>query len=105
MRPREEVFWSASVPRRDRAAFSWTGHTGNETQCLSRSLGYDPVVPPNPNRLKPWEYDKELYKKRNEIEKLFRRLKGFRRIATRYDKLDVIFLAFIVFTLIVEAFK
>ena len=80
-------------------------YEGNETQCLSRSLGYDPVVPPNPNRLKPWEYDKELYKKRNEIERLFRRLKGFRHITTRYDKLDVIFLAFIVFALIVEALK
>ncbi|SBV96670.1 transposase [uncultured delta proteobacterium] len=80
-------------------------YEGNETQCLSRALGYEPVVPPNPNRLKPWEYDKELYKKRNEVERLFRRLKGFRRIATRYDKLDVMFLAFIVFALIVEALK
>ena len=80
-------------------------YEGNETQRLSRSLGYEPVVPPNPNRLKPWAYDKELYKKRNEVERLFRRLKGFRRIATRYDKLDVMFLAFIVFALIVEALK
>ena len=78
-------------------------YEGNETQRLSRSLGYDPVVPPNPNRLNPWDYDKERYKKRNEIERLFRRLKGFRRIATRYDKLDAMFLAFIVFALIVEA--
>lgn len=78
---------------------------GNETQRLSRSLGYEPVVPPNPNRLKPWEYDKELYKKRNEVERLFRRLKGFRRIATRYDKLDVMFTAFIVFALIAEALR
>ena len=78
-------------------------YEGNETQRLSRSLGYDPVVPPHPNRLKPWVYDKALYKKRNEIERLFRRLKGFRRVATRYDKLDVIFIAFIVFALIVEA--
>lgn len=80
-------------------------YEGNETQRLSRRLGYEPVVPPNPNRLKPWAYDKELYKKRNEIERLFRRLKGFRRIATRYDKLDVIFIAFIVFALIIEALK
>lgn len=80
-------------------------YEGNETQRLSRSLGYDPVVPPNPNRLEPWEYDKTLYKKRNEIERLFRRLKGFRRIATRYDKLDIMFIAFIVFALIVEGLK
>ena len=68
-------------------------------------MGYEPVVPPNPHRLKPWVCDKQLYKKRNEVERLFRRLKGFRRIATRYDKLDVMFLAFIVFALIVEALK
>ena len=80
-------------------------YEGNETQRLSPSLGYEPVVPPNPNRLEPWEYDKALYKKRNEIERLFRRLKAFRRIATRYDKLDVMFLAFIVFAPIVEALR
>ena len=80
-------------------------YEGNETQRLARNLGYDSVVPPHPNRLKPWKYDKELYKKRNEIERLFRRLKGFRRVFTRYDKLDVMFLAFIVFALIVETLK
>ncbi len=48
-------------------------------------------------------YDRQLYKRRNEVERLFRRLKGFRRIFTRYDKLDVIFLGFITFALIVEA--
>ena len=68
-------------------------------------MGFTPVVPPNPNRLKPWEYDKELYKRRNEVERLFRRLKGFRRVFTRFDKLDVMFLAFVVFALIVIALK
>jgi len=38
---------------------------------------------------------------RNEVERLFRRLKGFRRIFTRFDKLDVMFIGFIVFALIV----
>ena len=36
-------------------------------------------------------------------EKLFRRLKRFRRIFTRYDKLDVVFLSFVYFALIVDA--
>ncbi|MBS0485613.1 MAG: transposase, partial [Proteobacteria bacterium] len=57
------------------------------------------------NRLEPWEYDRAMYKKRNEIERLFRRLKGFRRIFSRLDKLDVIFLSFIHFALIVEALR
>jgi len=80
-------------------------YEGNETTWLGRELGFVPVVPPNPNRLKPWEYDKELYKRRNEVERLFRRQKGFRRVFTRYDKLDVMYFAFVVFALIVVASK
>lgn len=80
-------------------------YEGNETQALVKSFGYVPVVPPNPRRVNPWDYDRELYKKRNEVERLFRRLKGFRRVATRYDKLDVVFAAFIHFALIVEALR
>ena len=53
--------------------------------------------------LEPWEYDRLLYRRRNEVERLFRRLKGFRRIFSRFDKLDVMFLAFVQFALIVEA--
>jgi transposase len=63
------------------------------------------VVPPKSNRLQPWQYDKAMYRKRNEIERLFRRLKGFRRIFSRFDKLDVVFLAFLNFALIVEALR
>jgi transposase len=67
-------------------------------------LGMIPVVPAKSNRLHPWDYDHGLYKKRNEIERLFRRLKGFRRIS-RFEKLDVLFLAFLCFALIVEALR
>jgi hypothetical protein len=42
---------------------------------------------------------------KNEIERLFRRLKGFRRIFSRFEKLDVLFLGFLTFTLIVEALR
>jgi len=43
--------------------------------------------------------------RRNEIERLFRRLKGFKRIFSRFDKLAVMFTAFIHFALIVEALR
>ena len=66
---------------------------------------WSPVVPPKSNRLAPWEYDRELYKKRNQVERLFRRLKGFRRIFSRFEKLDVVFLAFIYFAFIIEALR
>ena len=38
---------------------------GNETRQRVLDLGMIPVVPRKPNRLDPWEYDRELYKKRN----------------------------------------
>jgi len=84
---------------RDRA------YEGNETRQLVLDLGMIPVVPPKSSRLHPWDYDHALYKKRNEIERLFRSLKGFRRIFSRFEKLDVVFIAFISFGLIVEALR
>ena len=80
-------------------------YEGNETRQLVLDLGMIPVVPPKSNRLHPWDYDRAIYKKRNEIERLFRRLKGFRRIFSRFEKLDVLFLAFLSFALIVEALR
>jgi transposase len=80
-------------------------YEGDETRQLVLELGFVPVVPPKSNRTDPWEYDRALYKKRNEIERLFRRLKGFRRIFSRFEKLDVLFLGFLYFPLIAEALR
>ena len=79
-------------------------YEGDRTRNCVVHCGMNPVVPPKKNRLEPWEYDKELYKQRNEVERFFRRLKRFRRIATRYDKLDQTFLAMIHFALIYDSF-
>ena len=80
-------------------------YEGLETRQLALELGFTPVVPPKQNRISPWEYDRVMYRRRNEIERVFRRLKGFRRIFSRFDKLDVMFMAFIHFALIVEALR
>ena len=80
-------------------------YEGDETRQLVLDLGFTPVVPPKQTRVTPWEYDRIMYRRRNEIERLFRRLKGFRRIFSRFDKLDVMFMGFIHFALIVEAFR
>jgi transposase len=94
------------MPRKDRIALLMDrAYEGDATRQLVLDLGMIPVVPPKTNRLDPWEYDRALYKKRNEIERLFRRLKGFRRIFSRFEKLDVLFRAFLNFTLIVEALR
>ena len=80
-------------------------YQGDETRQLALDLGFTPVVPPLISRVDPWEYDREMYKRRNEIERLFRRMKGFRRIFSRFEKLDVLFLGFISFALIVDALR
>lgn len=80
-------------------------YEGNETRQLALDLGYTPVVPPKSTRIEPWEYDREMYRRRNEVERLFRRLKGYRRIFSRFEKLDVMFLAFICFALIADGLR
>ena len=40
-------------------------YEGNETRQLALDLGFIPVVPPKSNRVEPWEYNREMYKRRN----------------------------------------
>lgn len=57
------------------------------------ACGTEAVIPPNPTRKYPHAYDARAYRGRNLIERMFCRLKDFRRIATRYDKRADIFLS------------
>jgi len=72
-------------------------HEGDETRELVIENGHEPIVPPKKNRIDPWEYDEEKYKRRNVVERFFCRIKEFRKICTRYDKTDIMYLAFIQF--------
>ena len=80
-------------------------YEGEATRELTEQFGFVPVVPPNPQRKQPWALDKESYRRRNEVERLVRRLKAWRRVFTRYDKLDVMFAAFITVALVAEALR
>ena len=55
--------------------------------------GIEPVIPPISTRSKKLPYDEALYRQRNRIERFFNKIKQFRRIATRYDKLRRTFCA------------
>jgi transposase len=55
--------------------------------------GITPVIPPKVNRVTPRTCDFVLYRERNLVERFFNKLKHFRAIATRYDKLARNFLA------------
>jgi putative transposase len=57
--------------------------------------GVEAVIPSKTNRIDEIPYDREQYKCRQKVERFFNKLKHFRRIATRYDKLSRTFLAFI----------
>ena len=57
--------------------------------------GITPVIPPKANRLAPRACDFALYCERNLVERFFNKLKQFRRVATRYDKLLITFMGFV----------
>ena len=58
------------------------------------------VIRPRKNRVEDRPYDKEIYKRRNVIERFFHRLKQYRRVATRYDKYANRYLGFVYFAAI-----
>ena len=62
-------------------------------ECVKR--GVVPVIANKPNRLEPWPVDRESYRQRNRVERLFFKVKQFRRIATRYEKLKVTYRGFL----------
>jgi len=76
------------------------GHLPPDARTLIADRGYDadwlrdaldergiaPCIPPRKNRVQPIAYNGDLYKRRNLVERMFGRLKDWRRIAMRYDR-------------------
>ena len=62
------------------------GYDSKELRDWLASRGTRAVIPSRSNRKAPYDYDKAAYKQRNVIERMFCRLKDFRRIATRFDR-------------------
>ena len=63
------------------------GYDANRLRATLREQGTIPVILGRRNRKRPIQYDERRYKDRWRVEAMFCRLKDFRRIATRYDKL------------------
>ena len=57
-----------------------------------KGSGAAPVILPRSNRITSRDYDKEIYKERNLVERLFQKLKEYRRVATRYERLVVYYM-------------
>ena len=63
------------------------GYDANHFRDLLETRGTEAVIPSTASRKTPIPFDRIAYRERNLIERMFGRLKDFRRIATRYDKL------------------
>ena len=82
--------------RRTKAAKKFLGDKAYDSAELRKNLkarGAKPVIPNRCNRKQPFSFNKTAYKERHRIENSFGRLKDFRRIFTRYDRLARNFLA------------
>lgn len=62
------------------------GYDSDRFRTALAQRAITPCIPGRANRKQPVSYDAELYKQRNRIERMFGRLKDWRRIATRYDR-------------------
>ena len=71
------------------------GYDSDDVRSSLLLKGILPVIPPKANRKEPIACDFRAYKDRNRVERMFNKLKQFRRIATRYDKTAVSFLGFL----------
>jgi transposase len=69
------------------------GYDTNAIRAAITAQGAEAVIPTTASRKAPIAYDRATYKARNLVERLWCRLKDWRRIATRYDKLARNFLA------------
>jgi putative transposase len=71
------------------------GYDADHLVARIAEVGMEVIIPPKRNRKVQRPYDAELYKERNRIERFFNKLKQFRRVATRYDKLLANFMGFV----------
>ena len=80
-------------------------YDGDAIRALSAAAGKEAVIPPRSNRLRPAHYDKQKYKQRHKAERLFGKLKGYRAVATRYDKRAAMFLGNVLAALLAISLK
>jgi transposase len=71
------------------------GYDSDEFRASLKASDITPCIPSRSNRKHPQPYSKPSYRKRHVVENFFERLKNFRRVATRYDKLAETFLGFV----------
>lgn len=71
------------------------GYDADQIRADIAYAGARPVIPAKRGRRNPASHDRHAYKLRNRIERMFNRLKNWRRVATRYDKTAQSYLGFV----------
>ena len=74
------------------------GYDAQEFRQHILELGMMPVIPPRSNRKAPADYDRHLYRERHLVECFINKIKHYRRIFSRFEKLDTRYLGFLHFT-------
>jgi transposase len=69
------------------------GYDSNAIRDAIARQGAEAVIPSTRSRKTPIPHDRDIYRTRNRVERLWCRLKDWRRIATRYDKLAANYMA------------
>lgn len=77
----------AAAPGRLKRLIADRGYDANRLRHELKAQSTTPVIPGTRSRKRPVRHDKRRYRDRWRIEAAFCRLKDFRRVATRYDKL------------------
>ncbi len=71
------------------------GFDGGPQRRACRDHGADPVIPAKKNRVDPGPLDAAAYRGRNRVERRFAKAEEFRRVATRYDKRERMYLGWL----------
>jgi len=101
--PVGENLLSAWYHPQTKAVLMDKAYGSEENRKICNENNWQFVVPPKSNAKNPWYYDTHLYTLRNEVERLFNRIKNYRRVSTRYDKLSHIYSSFVSFAFILVA--
>jgi transposase len=81
--------------RRPRRVVGDKGYSSGKVRQYCRRHGIQPVIPTKSNERRQSRFDRDLYRERNQIERCINRLKQYRRVATRYEKLAINYLAMV----------
>ena len=73
------------------------GYDADDLRQTVLEQGATPVIPPRSSRKQPVEYDEWLYRERHLVECFMNKMKHYRRLFSRFDKLDRCFLGFLSF--------